>query len=483
MTTSSSIPSMSANDNDAQQQQQQQQQQQHTVVVAESIATGSLTDDDHDLDDNDNASNSQQQQQQQDNDQLQTAVVVLKPFSLSKLAIRTGNHNPHHYNDNDPTTPTTVASDTLDVEELTTSKHHMAPNKQFDPRRHKPKAIFPLWTRMTTRLHNLINRAVVAMAVFAARRPIPVIAAVLVVSFTLIGVGFFTNFELNVNETELYAPFNSIPKQQQAWRTYESGFQEGSRVTTMVIHADGDNLLSRDAMAKVFEALDVVRATPGYDEICDGGAYYDTQTDTRTCRIVGATRYWYHDTNKFFAETSTDEDVQLMLSETEYPGGTPVDHDFVLGQYEKTDVGGIVTYVPAYFMYVLLTDKDDGSTKDFEKIIIRRLEELQEAWDNDPSQFYQLEFFAERSFSDEFKRAIENDMPLVPVIFFMMSGFTCLVFFSKDRVQSRCLLGVGSVTTIGMSLMTGYGLMFCIGKFRRCCTREVQCRWGIIVCL
>lgn len=36
----------------------------------------------------------------------------------------------------------------------------------------------------------------------------------------------------------------------------------------------------------------------------------------------------------------------------------------------------------------------------------------------------------------------------------MMSGFTCLVFFQKDRVQSRSGLGVGSVTTIGMSLMS-----------------------------
>lgn len=60
-------------------------------------------------------------------------------------------------------------------------------------------------------------------------------------------------------------------------------------------------------------------------------------------------------------------------------------------------------------------------------------------------------------------RAIINDVTLVPVIFIIMSVFCVIVFFRRDRVHSRSLLGFCGVVAILLSLSTGYGLMFVCG--------------------
>ena len=59
-----------------------------------------------------------------------------------------------------------------------------------------------------------------------------------------------------------------------------------------------------------------------------------------------------------------------------------------------------------------------------------------------------------------FERAIVEDIPLIPIVFIIMSVFTALVFFKRDKVQSRSLLGFGAVVAVLLSLLSGYGLLF-----------------------
>jgi uncharacterized BrkB/YihY/UPF0761 family membrane protein len=74
---------------------------------------------------------------------------------------------------------------------------------------------------------------------------------------------------------------------------------------------------------------------------------------------------------------------------------------------------------------------------------------------------------------DRFTRAIVDDIPLVFIVFVVMGIFTSLVFWKKDKVQSRSLLGFGAVVTVLLSIMSGYGLQFVIGK---CATpRTIRC--------
>lgn len=55
---------------------------------------------------------------------------------------------------------------------------------------------------------------------------------------------------------------------------------------------------------------------------------------------------------------------------------------------------------------------------------------------------------------------MEKDIPLLPLVFIVMSLFACSVYYKRDRVESRSLMGFGGVASVLLSLMTGYGLMF-----------------------
>lgn len=277
------------------------------------------------------------------------------------------------------------------------------------------KGIFPWWTRLTDKMHRGITRFVVTMSLNAAKNPKTCIAGVLLLSFSLVGIGFFTNFRLELDENVIYAPSDSIPQDHFAWRNDKSGFLESTRVTTLVIHADGANVLGKEPMDRVFEALDIVRNIPGYQDICEDGDYYDERSGAFTCRIISATRYWYHDTELYHQEIQTDAELTVAISQSEYPGGVPADHEYVMGKIERIDNGygnGTITYVPAHFVYILLSNKEK-QTMEFEKLVIEQLSTLQATWAKEDGSLLRLSYFAERSFSDEFTRAIEEDMFLV----------------------------------------------------------------------
>lgn len=52
---------------------------------------------------------------------------------------------------------------------------------------------------------------------------------------------------------------------------------------------------------------------------------------------------------------------------------------------------------------------------------------------------------------------------MIPLVFVIMSLYTCGIFFKRRSVDSRALLGFCGVISVLLSLMTGYGLMFIIG--------------------
>jgi len=55
------------------------------------------------------------------------------------------------------------------------------------------------------------------------------------------------------------------------------------------------------------------------------------------------------------------------------------------------------------------------------------------------------------------------DIPLIPLVFVIMSAFAMAVFFRRDRLYSRSFLGFCGVVCVLLSLAAGYGLMFVIG--------------------
>lgn len=325
----------------------------------------------------------------------------------------------------------------------------------------KREVVCEKWTQCTDFLHDKVVSFVVSVSVLAARNPKRCIYSIIFVSLTLVVTGLFTNFNIEVDEKVLYAPFSSIPQEHWRWVKQESGFVDTVRPTTLILHNDGENIMGIEEMNLVFKALDTVRNTSGYADVCEDGAYWDGYRKEFTCRIVSVTRTWYHDVDLFHSQVKSQQDLANALSLSEYPGGARKDPEFVMGDLQYEDDSTTVSYVPAFFVSILLSGKGE-QTEEFETRVIENLLALREQWNAEGSKI-RLEFVAERSFADEFQRAIARDMYLVPVIGFLMAAFTCLVFYRKDRIQSRCLLGVLSVVTITMSLCSGFGLLFICG--------------------
>ena len=368
-----------------------------------------------------------------------------------------------------PTSSSWDSQDSNSREKKQAGNHNKSIGNSYSKSRRPFGCITRPWSSLTNAVHRGISYFVLTLSLTAARNPKRTIAITTVVSFLLIAVGFFTNFNLQVDYEQVYAPFNSLPLEQKEWIDQSSGFPEQPRPLSLILHNHDDNVLGRRQVELVFEALDTIRGTPGYADICATSSYRNLQGDA-DCKIFGATRFWDHSADLFHQEVSSDEGAIEAMSAATYPGGTRVYTEFVLGYAEREGTvndnkgshnGTLLTSAKSYLVRVNLPDTE--GIEDFEIEMLNRLGALQAVWEKDPDIHLQLSYFTMLSYNLEFERAINQDLILVPFVVLIMSAFTCLVFYKRDRVQSRCMLGIGSVATVGLSLMTGYGLMFATG--------------------
>ena len=132
-----------------------------------------------------------------------------------------------------------------------------------------------------------------------------------------------------------------------------------------------------------------------------------------------------------------------------------------------------VRLTSAQCLAIKLDIPDVGTaTDDFESDALERLSKLQAKYQSNDSTAtdsvvpvaVQLEYFTMNGYQYEMMRAMFMDFPLVAVLIVVMVAFAMLIFSDRhDRVQSRGMVGLYSFTTIGLSLFTGYGIMWCIG--------------------
>jgi len=291
---------------------------------------------------------------------------------------------------------------------------------------------------------------------FSAANPKITITSVVLFSILLLVIGLFTNFNVDVDEDVLWTPRDSRPLKHGRWIEDESGFKKEPRYYMILVHSNGDNVLTQEGGERVFTAIDNIRNTPGYDSLCAE----DTRKDLDTCDVLSITKFWNHSHAIFQDNVASDKDAIDAMSAMDYPDLTPVDERQVFG-FPKRDENGDLTGAISFVSTISLPDVDDAEA--FEEKSINRMLDLKDAWLVESDNKFRLEIFTQRSFSDEFTRAIVNDIPLVPAVFVVMSIFTCIVFVRRDWVYSRSLLGFGAVVSVLLSIMTGYGLLFTIG--------------------
>jgi Niemann-Pick C1 protein len=321
------------------------------------------------------------------------------------------------------------------------------------------------WTAMVNRLRAPIVAGIQVMTSVSARNPKRTIGVVVATSVFLFVVGLFTNFSVNVDENVLWTPKNSPPIRESRWIKDESGFPRPGRNFVLVFHNTGgstDGLLTRPNVAKIFTALDLVRNLPKYAATC---ALWE-EAESRDCDIYGVTKFWNHSIDVFVSTVATDQEAVEQMSSRTFPDdGTPVSEHNVWGNPLRDTTTGRLTSAQTYIVTIKLPsldDKDNTTVADFERQAIDVILDLQEQWAEDPTSL-QVEVYAKRSFADEIQRAIVKDIPFVPIVFVIMGLFTSIIFFKRDRIQSRSLFGFTAVISIVLSIMAGYGLMFICG--------------------
>ena len=260
----------------------------------------------------------------------------------------------------------------------------------------------------------------------------------------------------DVNEDTLWTPAGSKPVLHMDW--IQTELPPEPRPMLLFFHADGDNIVHHQAMDRVFEAIDIVRELPGYSDVC---SHSNHQEDgVYTCFIQGVTTFWNNSKTIYTDEVKDHSDLITALSELVDGRGRPVDLESILG-YPVYESDGVTLASGKSYLIMFEVPEADG-TMELEETVINTMLDLQVQWAAQNINFY-VEVQAERSFDDEFARAIVKDIPLVPLVFVVMSIFTCSIFFKRDPVRSRCWMGFGAVVAVLLAIMTGYGLLFCIG--------------------
>ena len=333
----------------------------------------------------------------------------------------------------------------------------------------KPSKFSAAWTDFLVTFRKPISKLVCWMSDSAARHPRMTIAVGIVSAFVLAISGVLTNFYLEVDGDVLWTPTPSRVLAHGDWLSRSDGFPSPPRVSLFTVHADGANVLADDenrigeGIRRVFAALETVSTTAGYDDVCeDATVSMLNENGQTTCFISSVARYFGYSLGAFNATVANgSDDLLSILSQPNYPDGTPAEIKSIFGNARFDSATNLLTSADAFVFSVAFPDND--AAFDFEDAILDNVLALREQWANEAGNIYRLEIFTQRSFDDEFERAIVADIPLVPMIFVVMSIFTGFVFFRKNWIHSRCLLGFGAVCSVFLSIMVGYGILFIVG--------------------
>ena len=269
------------------------------------------------------------------------------------------------------------------------------------------------WTRALQSFTKPMLKPILAMSNHAARNPKSYIVSIIILSFALMAIGLVTNFEEDTSD-DIWSPKGSKPVIHNDWIENDSNFPKDARNAIIIVHRDGqnifgdDNSLALESTQRMFEALDHFRATPRYDELCSYSDYINPSTNEKTCQIVGATTFWNESTTIFESQAVSNESVLTAMSAEYYPAGGKVDHNQIIG-YNKFDDNGILNYGKTFVIVLFLPPEEDGSgsfSEDFEEDAIDRMLELQDKWKAETGNDFKVEILAERSFEDEFSRAV-----------------------------------------------------------------------------
>lgn len=185
--------------------------------------------------------------------------------------------------------------------------------------------------------------------------------------------------------------------------------------------------------------------------------------------------------------------VRRIISRPLFPDSTPVFHEAIMGHcvgynIETTEVIDfkdmppfsiqnmdsniferykiVVTSAQSLTMRIDLPDLGE-ETDALEKILLKELSDFRERNNflkSDDKSSLVMEYFTMGGYETEMLRSLIIDMPLVGALMIVMLIFTVSIFIRRDdKVQSRGSLGLYGLASIGFALLTGHGIVWCVG--------------------
>lgn len=270
------------------------------------------------------------------------------------------------------------------------------------------------WTRTLKGFTKPMLKPILAMSDHAARNPKTYVFLTIILSFGFMVLGLATNFTQDVSD-DIWSPQGSKPVDHYNWIEDDSNFPKDTRAAVIIVHRGGKNIVGNDDTSlalegtkRMFEALDYFRATPRFDELCAYSKYINPVTNQNDCQIVGISTFWNESTTLFEEQAVSDEAVLTQMSAPTYPDGGKVDFDQIIG-YNKFDGNNVLNYGETYVTVIMLPPEEDDSeafSEDFESDAIDRMLDLQDEWNAVAGNDFTVEIIAERSFNDEFERAV-----------------------------------------------------------------------------
>jgi len=352
---------------------------------------------------------------------------------------------------------------------------------------------FPAWTRLTEFCRQCIYAFVHLLSQHAIKNPMYYILPVTLLSLALGVTGLLTNFRMELEIETIFSPLTGQPRSNLNWIKEESKLKY-PRAFSILIHKEGENVVDYESMDRAFQAIDCVRKTPGYNEICETHNYTD-YNGVNTCRILSPTRFWFHDYDLFKKEVRSEEDFINQVSQEEMPGGLPSSYNLFFGNYETTtdklsnvhpswinllsyinnetsssENSNRLSYASSIMIRIEIPDVGENSDK-FEKTAIEQCIIERDLWINEEGNAVRMDFMTMYGYSLEFARALNSDLFLIIVVTIVMTIFTMCAFRRNHLIYSRSLLGLSAVVTVMLSLVSGYGIMWIVGLPFTCMTQ------------
>lgn len=305
-----------------------------------------------------------------------------------------------------------------------------------------------------------------------------IIATILVT--VICGAGF-TQWTTENRADKLWVPQNTIAEAETV--LYESYFQSVARLNSIIVESkeSGENVLTKESLVDAMKmhtkiytstvdiADEETEKTETYQlsDLCMMGR--DTCASVPSggvcdCFVAGILKQWDYN----LATLENDDDFMTTLNEY---GNSIDDLTSILGDPVLDDSGKVVS-ASAFTISYFLIDRTEEAGSDEEGT---EADPINEGWEeevfldtvqSDDYPSISVNYFAGRSFSDEFGGAITGDLLLVQIsyaVVFIFLGANLGKFIPGP--ESRWTMSLSALVLVGLSTGASFGLSAGVGLF------------------